>query len=304
MPNIKNDYLLVINTYTSDAPWSNAIIEPVQKWVSTERNVAVFVEHLNMLMIDNAAEFGELENSLFGKYTHKAPKGVLLLGNSTLLLKDKLRDYWGDVPIILCAEENYFGPDTAYINKSPIPKEERVPISALADDYNLTSLQTKMFPQNNVDLLRQVIPGLKEILLIGDGRYVNQQLNYDMEHLMAQKYPGLKYRFLSAANMSLEELMSLLEKIDVTSTGVLFSSWFEKTNIAGNSILRANSFRVIANHSVGISRYTSTKNSLLYTHGSETYSQLSVDAVERIFGERFSSGQRIYRSPSDILRTA
>lgn len=54
MPNIKNDYLLVINTYTSDAPWSNAIIEPVQKWVSTERNVAVFVEHLNMLMIDNA----------------------------------------------------------------------------------------------------------------------------------------------------------------------------------------------------------------------------------------------------------
>lgn len=252
MPNIKNDYLLVINTYTSDAPWSNAIIEPVQKWVSTERNVAVFVEHLNMLMIDNAAEFGELENSLFGKYTHKAPKGVLLLGNSTLLLKDKLRDYWGDVPIILCAEENYFGPDTAYINKSPIPKEERVPISALADDYNLTSLQTKMFPQNNVDLLRQVIPGLKEILLIGDGRYVNQQLNYDMEHLMAQKYPGLKYRFLSAANMSLEELMSLLEKIDVTSTGVLFSSWFEKTNIAGNSILRANSFRVIANLSVPV----------------------------------------------------
>lgn len=136
MPNIKNDYLLVINTYTSDAPWSNAIIESVQKWVSTERNVAVFVEHLNMPMIDNAAEFGELENSLFGKYAHKAPKGVLLLGNSTLLLKDKLRDYWGDIPIILCEEENYFGPDTAYINKSPIPKEERVPRSALADDYN------------------------------------------------------------------------------------------------------------------------------------------------------------------------
>ena len=41
--NAKNDYLLIINTYTSDAPWSNAIIEPVKKWVSAGRNVAVFV---------------------------------------------------------------------------------------------------------------------------------------------------------------------------------------------------------------------------------------------------------------------
>lgn len=35
--NIKSDYLLVINAYTSDAPWSNALIEPVQKWVRPNR---------------------------------------------------------------------------------------------------------------------------------------------------------------------------------------------------------------------------------------------------------------------------
>lgn len=51
--NIKSDYLLVINAYTSDAPWSNALIEPVQKWVSAEQGVALFVEHLNMLMISD-----------------------------------------------------------------------------------------------------------------------------------------------------------------------------------------------------------------------------------------------------------
>lgn len=109
-----------------------------------------------------------------------------------------------------------------------------------------------MFLRENVDLLLQMIPGLKEVLLVGDGRYVSQQLDYDMGRLMAQEHPGLKYRFLSAADISLEELMSLLETIDPAETGVLFSSWFRQSNIAGSAVLNANSFRVIANLSVPV----------------------------------------------------
>ena len=250
--NIKGDYLLVINTYTSDAPWSNAIIEPVQKWISTEHSVAIFIEHLNMLFIDDSNQFDIVKRSILDKYSGKAPKAILLLGNPSLLLKDDIRNRWGDVPVILCAEEDYFGPDTAYIDKHPIPSEERIPLSTLASKYNLTVLQTKMFPQDNIELLQRMIPGLKDVILIGDGRYINQQLNYDMERIMAQKYPGLGYRFLSAADMSLEELMTYLETVGTDSTGVLFSSWFRKSDIAGTTILNANSFRVISNLSVPI----------------------------------------------------
>ena len=155
--------------------------------------------------------------------------------------------------MILCAEEEYFGPDEAYIYKRPIPEEERVPLSTLTDKYNLTTLQTRMFPRESIDLLQQMIPGLKEVLLIGDGRYVNQQHDYDIRRLMAQKYPDLKYRFLSAADISLEELMSLLETTDPAETGCFFSSWFRQSNIAGSAVLNANSFRVIANLSVPVS---------------------------------------------------
>ena len=250
--NIKKDYLLIINTYTSDAPWSNAIIEPVQKLLSNERGVATFVEHLNMLIINDTVQFDMLKHPVLDKYSAKAPKAILLLGNPSLLLKDELRNRWGDVPLVLCAEEDYFGSDMAYIKRYPIRLEERVPLSTLADKYNLTVLQTKMFPLDNVDLLQRMIPAMEEVLLIGDGRYMNQQLNYDMERLMAQKYPHLKYRFLSAMDISLEELMSQLETIDVDSTGVLFSSWTWLSDIAGSTILNANSYRVIANLSVPV----------------------------------------------------
>lgn len=209
---LPNDFLLVINTYTADAPWSNAIIEPVQKWISAERDFAVFAEHLNMLFINDTVEFNKVADSFLSKYTERAPKGVLLLGNSALLMKDKIRNQWGDIPLILCAEMDFFGPDRYYINRQAIPEEERVPLSVLAEDYNITVLQTKMFPRENVKLMKGMIPGLKEVLLIGDGRYVSQQLNYDIKRMMKQEYPELKYRFLSAADLSLEELMSLLEK--------------------------------------------------------------------------------------------
>lgn len=250
--NIKSDYLLVINTYTVDAPWSNAIIEPVQEWISADPGITFFVEHLNMLMIDDAAQFDRIKQAVLDKYSNKVPKAILLLGNPSLLLKDDIRDHWGDVPLILCAEEDYFGPDSAYIEKLPIPEGDRIPLSTLKDQYNLTVLQTKMFPKDNIELLKRMIPGVKEVLLIGDGRYINQQLNYDMERLMAKEYPELKYRFLSAEDMSLEELITSLETIGADSTGVLFSSWFSKSNITGHTVLDANSYRVIANLSVPV----------------------------------------------------
>ena len=250
--NLENDYLLIINTYTADAPWSNDIIEPVREWMSAERNLAVFAEHLNMLFINDTIEFNKVTDHLLDKYSAKAPRSVLLLGNSTLLIKDKLRALWGDIPLIVCAEMDFFGPDNYYINRQAIPEEERVPLFTLADDYNMTVLQTKMFPRENVSLLKQMIPELKEVLFIGDGRYISQQLDYDISRMMKQEYPELKYRFLSAEDLSLEELMSSLQKVDTTSTGVLFSSWFQKSDIAGIPVLNANSFRMIANISVPV----------------------------------------------------
>ena len=212
--NIKSDYLLVINAYTSDAPWSNALIEPVQKWVSAEQGVALFVEHLNMLMISDTVQFDKVKRAILNKYSDKAPKAVMLLGNPSLLLKDDIRALWGDPPVILCAEEDYFGPDSVYIEKLPIPEGERVPLSTLADRYNMTVLQTKMFPKDDIELLKRMVPGVKKVLLIGDGRYINQQLNYDMERLMAriiyETANAKELRALSAAINSLPQIKASL----------------------------------------------------------------------------------------------
>lgn len=64
----KNDYLLIINTYSSNAPCSNAIINLVQKHLSTDNTTAVYVEHLNTLLIDKQEDFNKVKQDIFTKY--------------------------------------------------------------------------------------------------------------------------------------------------------------------------------------------------------------------------------------------
>lgn len=238
---------MIINTYSSNAPCSNAIINSVQKRLSVDNTTAVYVEHLNTLLIDNQDEFNEVKQGIFAKYAAGAPKMVLLIGNPVLILLEDIRSRWGDVPIIATAEMDFVSSDMANLQTTAIPEEERVPISELVDKYNLTFLQSRLFPRDNVELLKHMIPTLKKVLLLGDGCYVNQQLHYDMKHMMAKQYPDLEYEFISAADITTEELLARLNTIDTKTTGILFSSWSCVSNVGGATILETYSFRVIAN---------------------------------------------------------
>lgn len=285
---LRNDYLLIINTYTSDTPWSNEMIEPVQYAFTTNKKAAVYVEHLNILMIDNTAKLQEMKTYIFEKYVSKAPKAILLLGNSALLLKEEIRSHWGDVPMILCTEEDYVGPDEAYIDKRAILPDERIPLEVFSKKDNLTVILRKLFLQENVELLRHMIPGLEKIILVGDKRYINQQIDYDMKELLAKSYPNMKYDFFSAEVFTLEELFHQLGKIDTNTTGVLFSSWFSKSNYAGNVMLITNSFRAIANVAVpvfALKHCVMTNSGMVggYFYDEKVFTNRLLQTIEKVF---------------------
>ena len=47
------DYILIINTYTESFPWSNRLISTATNFVKDDPKLAVYTEHMNMIMIDN-----------------------------------------------------------------------------------------------------------------------------------------------------------------------------------------------------------------------------------------------------------
>jgi signal transduction histidine kinase/ActR/RegA family two-component response regulator len=286
-------YILCINSYTESSPWSSRLISNVTEFVQKDPGVTLYVEHLNMLLVENDSILEESKRNMFDKYKGRSPRMLLLLGNPALLLRDEYRKVWGDIPIVLCAQEDYLDSYEAYIHRQPSTLEERTPLSYLVDPYNLVYLYADLYIPENIRLMKQMIPGMKEFIFIGDGRKVNQDNSALIQQELKTKYPDIKYRFWSAENMTTNQLLDSLYFVDTKTTGVLFASWFYKYTFAGNSMLATNSHKLIAATSVPIFslsmvNITSGKEGMLggYTYNQERYDAALIQAISDVLKDK------------------
>ena len=170
---------------------------------------------------------------------------LLLIGNPAKILLEDVKKHWGDIPILFCADKEYVGTDSLYLKRNPIPPDLRTPLSELVSEYNLTVLQTPVFLRQSVDLMRRMIPGMKELVFLGDDLYINRQDEQELSELMRTDNPELSYRYFSAADMTTGQLFDSLKTIDRKTTGVLYSSWWYKKNFVGNTVLMTDAYRGI-----------------------------------------------------------
>ena len=286
-------YILCINSYTESSPWSSRLISNVTEFVQKDPGITLYVEHLNMLLVENDSILEESKRNIFDKYKGRSPRMLLLLGNSALLLRDEYRKVWGDIPIVLCAQEDYLDSYEAYIHRQPSTPEERTPLSYLGDPYNLVYLYTDLYIPENIRLMKQMIPGMKEFIFIGDGRKVNQDNSVLIEQELNTKYPDIKYKFWSAENMTTNQLLDSLYFVDTKTTGVLFASWFYKYAFAGTSMLATNSHKLIAATSVPIFSLSmvniaSGKEGMLggYTYNQDRYDAALIQTISDVLKDK------------------
>ena len=286
-------YILCINSYTESSSWSTRLISNVTEFVQKDPGITLYVEHLNMLLVENDSILEESKRNIFDKYKGRSPRMLLLLGNSALLLRDEYRKVWGDIPIVLCAQEDYLDSYEAYIHRQPSTPEERTPLSYLVDPYNLVYLYADLYIPENIRLMKQMIPGMKEFIFIGDGRKVNQDNSVLIEQELNTKYPDIKYKFWSAENMTTNQLLDSLYFVDTKTTGVLFASWFYKYAFAGTSMLATNSHKLIAATSVPIFSLSmvniaSGKEGMLggYTYNQDRYDAALIQTISDVLKDK------------------
>mgnify|MGYP001272819444 CR=1 FL=1 len=70
--------------------------------------------------------------------------------------------------MILCGERDYTGPIDSIIQGHPLTEEERIPINSLQDKYNLTMMQANIYMEENLQLMKQLIPQMDKVIYIGD----------------------------------------------------------------------------------------------------------------------------------------
>ena len=239
--------LLIISSYVSGAPWSQTIISHIMQKEYDRKDVSMNVEYMNILTIETPEILNQYKNNLFSTYGNNPPKAVLMLGNAPLILRDEMREHWGDIPLIVCAESSYIGPDSTYMYNQVVPQKDRIYLNDLRDEYNMTFLNARAFIPESVQLMRRMIPKMKSLLLIGD--QTDRDIDYDQQfsELIKMEHSDLTYKYLSASTWSPDQLLDTLRQVVPEETGILFASWFHKRMFAGNMLMMANSYKVIAN---------------------------------------------------------
>lgn len=244
------DHILVINTYADSNPWSNSLINPILDMASKNNKIGVVTAHLKMLAVDNQDDLKKIKESLFQKLPSQTPKLIVMIGCASYILCDELNNQWPDVPMLLCGERDYTGPEELITTGEPITPEQRIPVSNLHEKFNLTFMYAHNYLEENIQLMKQLIPQLENIIYIGDRTYICRQNNYDLSEVLQEKHPELKYQFLSAENISTDSLFTILNHQNQQTTGVLFTSWIRKQDFTDNLVMTTNSHRIIATVSI------------------------------------------------------
>lgn len=239
--------VLIINSYLDSAPWSQSIINNLIRYGAIDEKLDVYSTHMNLLMIDSEEELASYTDSLLAKYRTMPPHTVVMIGNSAYaLLAETIRKAWGDIPMILCGEEDYVGPREAYLSKRALEPSERVPLEQAAADDNFTLLYAPVYLKQSVKLMQQMLPQMEEVIFVCDPRFTQRQNTREVIEIMRSEFPELRLRILSSEDMTNEELITALCEVDRDRSGVLFSSWFYKTQIGSNVTLSANTYETLA----------------------------------------------------------
>ncbi len=221
-----NNYILILNTYNESFPWSNSVTTPIMHQISKIKEMDAYIEHLNLFMVHNPPMLKFYPHLLQQKYGKNPPRLLVIVGNPAMIFVKDLKALWGDFPILLCGATPYLYPKEFYtsIHVDSIP-EEKTLLSDLIPEYNLTFMYTPAYLEENVKLMKQMLPGMKKVFFVSDEMPPNSIYTHELKVLIQEKFPDLTYRHLSSHTLSLEQLYDSLRMYHPNS-GILVSSWY------------------------------------------------------------------------------
>ncbi len=241
--------LLIINSYNDGAPWAQEIVTPVLNEISNRKGfTATEVVYLNSTLIHNTADYENMKKGFLARYAGRRPDYVVLVGNFSFTLRDVIVEQWGDVPMLLVAQSDQYGPLDFYFTHSDDDSATCSglrPLSELQGKYDFTLVQAPNLYKETIGMMKHMFPDMKRLVFVADALYLNRHLSHLIKDYIAEEYPGMEYEWLVASDENGKLLQQYLSNND-PATGLLLSTWFfERITIHGYPQLIAGEARMI-----------------------------------------------------------
>lgn len=246
----KESYVLVVNSYVDGERWSSNLLNMISKF-ATPQEYTLRTDHMNVIFVDTKEKLKEKQEAFFAT-NKKKPDGIVFLGvNGWAFMRDTIRAKWGDIPTLVCSETGELAEDECYFTR--VHSEDKViPLQEALKGYNATGLVIPYYVKGSIDLVRELIPGLKKLMFVSDRRYVSAWLRDEMEKEMTVSFPEGKAEFYTEGSCSMDSLLTVLSERDsLQSTAVIYYSWITENSFLDRSLLSSTLYQSIN----GISRH-------------------------------------------------
>ncbi len=301
--------ILIINAYSGSSRWSNDFIIPIYNSYQHKNSpFVVDVDHMNtqMMQMQDTDELLQYEKRLFERYADSPPKLLILLGSASWgLLKDSIERKWKDVPVILCTETNYVGPQAAYREKRAIPEEERTLLRDYKGDLSLTVVYAPTYIKETISLMQDLMPQMDELVFLSDMRYISAQLRSEIKDVMRDDFPELKLKDYVAGEITTDALADSLNHTG-EHTGVLFFSWSQQDMQNGNVVLTNNISRILSYYSsspiFSLDNTGLQRNGLVggYFIDEKTVGRRIIEIVNNVLSGGYGKGVQILSSGTPV----
>lgn len=243
--------LLVINSYSEGATWSQNQIKSALLLVSQLKKVDLEIIHMDGIGISDKYTYQRVEDGIFESCKEYKPDWLLLIGNMAFNMRDRIKREWGDIPILLITDVDLYAPLEYFFSvpDAEFGSECIKPLSELQGEYNFTLIKTQIKYKETIDMMVRMLPGMKTLVFAADKFYVNRRLDRDIRSYISSRHPHLKYERVIASEDNKHRLHQYLWGNE-TDHGVLFSTWYyERKNVLGVSYISTEECRLAASSS-------------------------------------------------------
>lgn len=190
----KQHRLLIINSYNEGAPWSQTLITPIMLQTSSIEDVSANLVHINGTFIRNDSLYNQMEEGIFQRYEKNKPDYLVLIGSIAFTLRDRIQKEWGDIPMILIANEDTYAPREYYFTGRSINMADNkvAPLNDIREQYNFTFIETPDMYKETIDMMIRMLPQMKRIIFAADELYQNQRLDRLIHSYIASEYQNIR----------------------------------------------------------------------------------------------------------------
>lgn len=224
----EDKYILILNSHNYENSWGTGVSKAIRNAIEEQDpNVIVSVSYAGVADATSflGGRFGMQSAFSNGRISKKLtiPSVLILVGDESWMYYRimNLRGMWDNVPVVLVDVHSEVMEDFSQFHSSfTISDSAMIPLDKSAHHLPVTALLNKNNEARTVELMKNLMPDLEQIVFLSTGRYQDELALHRLEKIVALQYPEVSLRAIynkdeRKTNVVQQELSSLPERTAV-----------------------------------------------------------------------------------------